>query len=93
MNRPAGRFTSSAPTEYLRSGIRSGAQPGVAVPRKPKALVFPRKFLASGVYGDAFEDFADFGCQGFQVEGFLQEVHAALQDAVAEDAVVGVAGI
>ena len=28
---------------------------------KVKALVFPGKFLGSGVYGDAFEDFADLG--------------------------------
>ena len=30
--------------------------------------------VALGIDGDAFQDFADFGGQGFQVEGLLQEV-------------------
>ena len=41
--------------------------------------------------GHVFENFADFGCQRFQVEGLLEEGHATLKDAVTEDAVVGVA--
>src|SRR5208282_1147644 len=36
--------------------------------------------------------FADFLRDGFQVEGLLQVGDAAFEDAVAEDAVVGVAG-
>jgi hypothetical protein len=79
------------PSIRVRGFVRARDQEcGCAM--KVKALVFPGKFLGSGVYGDAFQDFADFGCQGFQVEGLLHEIHAALQDAVAEDAIVGVTG-
>jgi hypothetical protein len=76
-----------------RGGI-SGciAQQDNSQSQKPSLRVSARNLLASGVGGDAFQDFADFGGQRFQVERLLQEGHAALQHAVTEDAVVGVAG-
>ena len=39
-----------------------------------------------------FEDFADFCRERFQIEGLLQERHSALEHAVAENAVIRVAG-
>jgi hypothetical protein len=80
-------------TSIPRGGI-SGciAQQGDSQSQKPRLRVFPRNLLASGVGWDAIQNFADFGGQRFQVERLLQEGHAALQHAVTEDAVVGVAG-
>src|SRR5271170_6538811 len=66
---------------------------GSGLRRKAKLVhIFLGDLLGSGVDGDALEDFTDFCAQGFQVEGLLQEGHAALEHAVAENAVVSVAG-
>ena len=68
MNRPVGRFANQNPVNIkIKINVN-----GIVC-----ALFSRENFVESGVYGDAFEDFADFGCQSFQVEGLLQESHAA----------------
>src|SRR3984957_11315202 len=55
-------------------------------------LTVARKARGFGGGRFSVEDLADFLREGFQVERFLQESDAAFQNAVAEDAVVGIAG-
>src|SRR5277367_1363962 len=98
------RRDKAAISVYGREGGQTGRDPclrqagfircaGSGLRRKAKLVhIFLGDLLGSGVDRDAFEDFADFCAQGFQVEGLLQEGHAALEHAVAENAVVSVTG-
>src|ERR1700732_2452420 len=55
--------------------------------------VAPRELTArEGSDRLTVENFTNLLCQRLQVEGLLQECHAALENAIAEDAVVGVTG-
>src|ERR1700757_1579613 len=57
-----------------------------------RCLKIARKARGFGGGGFSVEDLADFLREVFQVERLLKEGDAAFQDAMAEDAVVGVAG-
>ena len=57
-----------------------------------RCLKIARETRGFGGGGFSVEDLADFLSEVFQVERLLQEGDAAFQDAVAKDAVVGVAG-